>query len=144
MQREVGWYFSAVVSVGLLGASVAFFTLRRWHWALLAWAIGTIAVAWFSYWWAPIEYRFLSYDVDADGIEIRAGVYWRTVSNVPRSRVQHIDVSQGPIERKHGLGRLVIYTAGTADAKVELRGLAHPTALELRDRLLPRQAPDVV
>jgi uncharacterized protein len=63
---------------------------------------------------------------------------------VPRSRVQHTDVSQGPLERKHGLGRLVIFTAGTQHSRVELPGLAHHTALDIRDRLLPRQTADVV
>jgi membrane protein YdbS with pleckstrin-like domain len=101
-------------------------------------------VAWFSYRWAAIEYRFISYRVDADGIEIRSGVYWRSVSNVPRSRVQHTDVAQGPLERKHGLGTLVIYTAGTAHSKVELPGLEHQTAMTIRNQLLPGQVDDVV
>jgi uncharacterized protein len=144
MQREAGWYFTAVLSIGLLLASVALLTLRRWPWSLLAWSIGTSAVAWISHRWPPIEYRFTSYTVDDEGIEIHSGVYWRKVSNVPRSRVQHIDVAQGPLERKHGLARLVIYTAGTSDAKVELTGLAHDTALALRDRLLPGHRADVV
>ena len=56
--------------------------------------------------------------------------------NVPRSRVQHTDVSQGPIERGFGLGTLVIYTAGTEHARVELHGLEHGTALHIRDHLL--------
>ena len=47
------------------------------------------------------------------------------MTNVPRSRVQHTDVSQGPLERNHGLGTLVVYTAGTDHAKVELGGLDH-------------------
>ena len=58
---------------------------------------------------------------------------WRKVINVPRSRVQHTDVSQGPLERGHGLGTLVIYTAGTDHARVDLPGLDHATALRIRD-----------
>jgi membrane protein YdbS with pleckstrin-like domain len=144
LQRASGWYFSAAVSVGLLIAMVVVFGLRRWYWGLLVWTVGSIAVAWFCYWWAPIEYRYISYGVDEDGIEIRAGVIWRSVTNVPRSRVQHIDVTQGPLERQYGLGRLVIYTAGTSDSKVQLPGLTHHVALELRDRLLPGQTVDVI
>ncbi len=74
------------------------------------------------YWWAEREYRHTFYRLDAQGIEIRRGVYWRVVINVPRSRVQHTDVSQGPVERRYGLGTLVIYTAGTDHAKVDLAG----------------------
>ena len=144
LQREVGWYFSAAVSAGLLVGSFVVLTPRRWPWCLLLWVAGSAAVAWWSYRWAAIEYRFLGFHADDDGIEIASGVYWRAVTSVPRSRVQHIDVSQGPLERKHGLGRLVIYTAGTSHSKVELPGLEHQTALELRNRLLPRQSTDVV
>ena len=144
LQRASGRYFTAAFSAGLLIAMVFVFGLRRWYFGLMVWIVGTVAVGWFSYWWPPIAYRFMSYAVDDAGIEIRSGVYWRAVSNVPRSRVQHIDVLQGPLERKYGLGRLVIYTAGTAESKVELPGLTHHVALELRDRLLPRQTSDVV
>ena len=63
---------------------------------------------------------------------------------MPRSRVQHTDVSQGPLERGYGLGTLVIYTAGTDHAKVDLHGLDHATALAIRDHLLPREGGDAV
>lgn len=144
LQRETGWYFSAAVSLGALVGLTVLFGIRRWYWALPLWALVSAGVAWFSYRWAEIEYRAISYRVDDDGIEIRSGVWWREVSTVPRSRVQHIDVSQGPLERKYGLGTLVIYTAGTAHSKTELPGLEHQAALDLRNQLLPRVAPDAV
>ena len=80
------------------------------------------AIGWLSYVWPEVHYRHLSYVLDAEGIEIRSGVWWREVISVPRSRVQHIDVSQGPMERSFGLGRLVVYTAGTDHSRVELAG----------------------
>jgi membrane protein YdbS with pleckstrin-like domain len=82
--------------------------------------------------------------VDGRGIEIRRGVVWRKVINVPRSRVQHTDVSQGPLERVHGLGTLAIYTAGTDHAEVSLHGLDHQTSLRIRDHLLPGETSDAV
>lgn len=144
LQRELGWYWTAAVSVAVLVASVAALGPRRWYWCLLIWALVTPLVAWWSYRWPAVEYRHQSYRVDDEGIEIRAGVFWRAVKNVPRTRVQHTDVAQGPLERKYGLGKLIIYTAGTHHSRVELPGLAHQTALEIRDHLLPRQAADVV
>lgn len=144
LQRELGWYWTAGVSVAVLVASIAALGPRRWYWSLLIWAVVTPALAYYSYRWAEIEYRHIAYRVDDDGIEIRSGVFWRAVSNVPRSRVQHTDVAQGPLERKHGLGTLIIYTAGTQHSRVELPGLEHQTALAIRDHLLPRQAADVV
>ncbi|HEX6164375.1 MAG TPA: PH domain-containing protein [Vicinamibacterales bacterium] len=108
------------------------------------WLTVVIAAAWHAWSWPPVAWRHTSYRVDDQGIEIRRGVYWRLVINVPRSRVQHIDVAQGPLERRYGLGTLVVYTAGTDHAKVELEGLAHARALRIREHLLPSETADAV
>lgn len=144
LQRELGWYWTAGVSLAVLVASFVALGPRRWYWCLLIWAVVTPALGYWSYRWAEVEYRHTSYRVDEENIEIRSGVFWRAVSNVPRSRVQHTDVAQGPFERKYELGRLIIYTAGTQHSRVELPGLEYHTALSIRDQLLPRQAADVI
>ncbi len=141
--RIAGWIFTAAVSLGLLVVLTFIYfvadDLPGWGMALLVllWVVVTLALAGFSHRWPAVEHRHTSYKVDERGIEIRKGVFWRQVIHVPRSRVQHTDVSQGPIERGFGLGTLVIYTAGTAHARVDLRGLEHATALQIRDYLLP-------
>lgn len=94
--------------------------------------------------WPPVSYRHAWYALDDAGIEIGRGVIFRRVTLVPRSRVQHTDVTQGPIERRFGLGTLVIHTAGTEFARVVLPGLAHETAMALRDALLPKDGADAV
>jgi membrane protein YdbS with pleckstrin-like domain len=113
-------------------------------WPLGVWTILVGLLGWWAHAWPPLAYRHTSYTVSTEGIEIRRGVIWRVVTNVPRTRVQHTDVSQGPLERSSELGTLVIYTAGTDDASVHLPGLTHPVALRIRDHLLPRAADDVV
>lgn len=144
MQRVVGWYVTAAMSPALAVGSLFLLGWQRWYWCLLIWALGSVALAWSLYRWAEIEYRYMTYRIGGDGIEIKSGVFWREVANVPRSRVQHTDVAQGPLERRYGLGRLVIYTAGTAHSRVILPGLEHQTALMIRDHLLPREATDAV
>ena len=94
--------------------------------------------------WPAVRYRHAWYALDDMGIEIGRGVIFRRVTLVPRSRVQHTDVTQGPIERRFGLGTLVIHTAGTEFARVVLPGLAHGTAATLRDALLPKDGADAV
>jgi membrane protein YdbS with pleckstrin-like domain len=82
-----------------------------------------------------LEHRHTRYRVDEKGLEIRRGVLWRSLVTVARSRVQHLDVTQGPLERSYGLGRLHVHTAGTHDAVVSLHGIRHETAKALRDDL---------
>lgn len=109
-----------------------------------AWLGLLVLGLWYARTWPPRAYRHRSYRVDERGIEIRHGVHWRVVINVPRSRVQHIDVSQGPLDRRYGLGTLVLFTAGTEHAKVEIAGLEHGRALAIREHLLPSGAGDAV
>jgi uncharacterized protein len=150
LQRLVGAIAATCLAgVSLLGLGVAALAaddLPRWGAAALAsvWAMSVIGLAWHALRWPAIAYRHASYRVEDHGIEIRRGVHWRVVINVPRSRVQHTDVSQGPLERAHGLGTLVMYTAGTHHARVDLPGLAYERALRLRDHLLPREGSDAV
>jgi membrane protein YdbS with pleckstrin-like domain len=101
--------------------------------ASLAMMVGLGVIAWR---WPVLEHRYTSYRVDRDDIEIRKGVLWRSVINVSRSRIQHTDVSQGPLERNFGLATLHIFTAGTAHSEVRLAGLEHARALRIRDHLL--------
>lgn len=94
--------------------------------------------------WPPLRYRHESYRLLPDAIEIRRGVIWRTVIHVPKTRVQHTDVSRGPLERPFGLATLVIYTAGTDHASVTLGGLRHTVAFAVRDHLIPGGGDDAV
>jgi membrane protein YdbS with pleckstrin-like domain len=147
--RLVGWITTAAISSSLAVALLivlAAAPLPGWARAPLGllWPAATLALAWLSHRWPAVQHRHASYRVDGRGIEIRRGVLWRRVVNVPRSRVQHTDVSQGPLARGYGLGTLVIYTAGTDHARVDLHGLAHATALAIRDHLLPGESGDAV
>jgi membrane protein YdbS with pleckstrin-like domain len=143
VQRIGGAIFTAMIApVSFIGLV---FVNDGPSWLLFAmWLAVVLGLVLLSYRWPPLAYRHTSYRVDDQGIEIRRGVYWRVVINVPRSRVQHIDVAQGPIERKYGLGTLVVYTAGTDHAKVELEGLEHGRALRIREHLLPSGSSDAV
>jgi membrane protein YdbS with pleckstrin-like domain len=56
---------------------------------------------------------------------------------VPRSRVQHLDIERGPIERQYGLATLVVHTAGTRQHAMRIAGLPDADAVALRDALVP-------
>ena len=149
LQQTTGWIFAIVLATGSVVVLLITWAANRFSVPLLLglaplWLLVNGALATVFHRWPAVEYRHTFYRVDEHGIEIRRGVYWRVVINVPRSRVQHTDVSQGPLERRLGLGTLVIYTAGTDHAKVDLPGLDHSTALRIREHLLPGGAGDAV
>jgi membrane protein YdbS with pleckstrin-like domain len=90
----------------------------------------------FSWFWPEAYYRRLKFGIDGSGIAIERGIFWRSRIAVPRARIQHTDVSQGPLQRRFGVGTLKLYTAGSRYTKIELPGLAHAEAIALRDALL--------
>jgi membrane protein YdbS with pleckstrin-like domain len=135
---------AAITFVGALSLWAASGILLLGVVVLPLWLMAIGALAWQMQRWPAIAYRHTSYRVDEAGLEILRGVYWRTITSVPRSRIQHTDVSQGPLERRHGLGTLVVYTAGTQHSEVKLPGLEFTVAQRIRAHLLPHDQGDAV
>ena len=94
--------------------------------------------------WPSVSYQHTSWKLDEEGLEIHKGVFWKHQISVPLGRVQHADVSQGPIQRSFGLGTLVLHTAGTQNSSVVLSGLSQTTATELRDQIITQKRGDYV
>ena len=67
----------------------------------------------------------------------RAGL-WQGVTRVPATRVQHLDLKRGPLQRHRNLATLVVHTAGTRHSAVTVPHLDADDAERLRD-LLSRQ-----
>ncbi len=86
--------------------------------------------------WIGIKrHRRTLWKLDQDGFALRHGRWWQTESRVPISRVQHLDLKRGPLQRGLRLATLVIHTAGTRMAAVSVTGLDSEDAERLRDRL---------
>ncbi|MFC4291428.1 PH domain-containing protein [Sphingorhabdus arenilitoris] len=83
----------------------------------------------------PRQYRRWGYHMAADRIRIVRGYMFYSDTVVPFGRVQHIDVSQGPIERQYGIATLTLHTAGNYNSSVHLPSLAHEDALALREEI---------
>ncbi|MCD9032996.1 PH domain-containing protein [Luteimonas sp. Y-2-2-4F] len=98
---------------------------------LSAWAATLVWGAWMG----VRRYRHTRWRLDADGFGLQRGRLWFTETRVPGSRVQHIDIRRGPLERRAGLSTLLVHTAGTRDSAVAVPCLDAGDAERLRDRL---------
>ena len=78
-----------------------------------------------------------AWKLDETGLHLRRGRMWRKEVLVPRSRVQHLDIERGPIERRYGVATLVVHTAGTRQHALRVAGLPDADAVALRDALVP-------
>ena len=108
---------------------------------LSIWLVLCGLVHWYSIHW----YRAYRYQLTEAGLKIYKGVFWQQQNMVPRNRVQHIDITTGPLERRFNLSKLVIHTAGTRNATITLPGLMHEDAADLRQELInTNQSEDTV
>jgi membrane protein YdbS with pleckstrin-like domain len=80
------------------------------------------------------RWRAWGYLEREDDLLVRRGVLVRRTSVVPYGRMQYVDVTAGPLDRRLGLATVTLHTAAAAtDAYVP--GLRADEAARLRDRL---------
>jgi membrane protein YdbS with pleckstrin-like domain len=71
-----------------------------------------------------------------------SGLFFRKVVSQPITRIQHIELKRGPIERKVGLATLQVFSAGGEMHTFQIPGLPVDTAQQIRQFIL--QHKDVV
>ena len=88
------------------------------------------------FWFPKREYRRWTYRLTEQILELQFGVIWEKTVQLPLSRLQHVDLHRGPLERHYDLCSLEIHTAGTRHASHRIPGLEPDIALRLRDDLV--------
>lgn len=72
----------------------------------LAWLLGVV--------WLPYKtWTNWRYAIDEKEIELKHGIFFKTRTLIPLSRVQHVDTRQGPLLRWYDLSKVTISTAAT-------------------------------
>lgn len=99
--------------------------------AAVAWLLLAVAGGWLGL----RRYRYTRWLLDEDGFGLRRGRMWYSETRIPASRVQHLDIRRGPLERRFDLSTLLVHTAGTRQHTVAVPGLDAGDAERLRDRL---------
>lgn len=124
-----------LVTVGALTviAAVPLGWLAGWQWVAIPVGLAVIALVW-GLWLIPRNWRAWGYAERDDDLLVKHGVLFRKLSVVPYGRMQFVDVSSGPVERRMGLATVQLHTASPAtDARIP--GLPPDEAARLRDRL---------
>jgi membrane protein YdbS with pleckstrin-like domain len=90
------------------------------------------------------KYRHWGYAMGSDRLRIVRGYMFYRDTVVPFGRIQHIDVDQGPIDRRYDLATLTVHTAGNHNSTVALPGLLHADALAMREAIRSAIRQDVI
>ncbi len=144
--RRVFLYVALLIAVPpMLVANAILYENLRQSFAWLVIAVLWVATLGFAVWVAYKRYRYTFWKLDADGFAVRRGRLWQLETRVPTSRVQHLDIKRGPLERAHSLATLILHTAGTRLNAVSISGLDDADAERLRShfsRHIDRQEDD--
>jgi len=135
--RRQRWTVFAVVvclGIGVLCAPIVWLALQEEVIPDPVWGM-LIAMGLISLLWAVEEFRGFPVRgvlLRERDLTFRSGFWVRETVTVPFNRIQHSEVSQGPLARAFGVCTLKLYTAGSSGANLRVPGLDFERAQELR------------
>lgn len=130
-------------SIGLISFLMLYFVLGL-SWApwlvlgLLLWLIG--------HWcYLPKQWRHCRFLLRRQDFILQSGVWWHRAVLIPLTKVQHVSVSQGPLQKRFGLATLKVFSAGGFEAEAALPDIDEHLAYALSEqlsRLIPAEVND--
>jgi membrane protein YdbS with pleckstrin-like domain len=72
-------------------------------------------------------------------ILFESGVFWRSQTIQPLNRIQHVEISNGPIDKRYGLAEIHLFSSGSGSATYVIPGLPIRVAEHLREFVLSRK-----
>lgn len=112
------------------------FFLKALFWG----AILALASAAYGRYFCVLRHRRCQWRLDNHSLCFHIGLWQRHEYYIARSRVQYVDVRQGPLERRFGVSQLFIHTASSMNVVV-LRGLLYEDAQAVRHELIGEHTP---
>jgi membrane protein YdbS with pleckstrin-like domain len=138
-RAPVVWAVGAMVRGLLLGAALfmasavaGLFTMPAWGWVLYAGAVLGYAVVMPVY-----RYQVHRWESTDTAVYTQRGWLSRERRIAPMSRVQTVDLEQGPVSRLLGLAHVTVTTASAA-GPLRIEGLARAVAERLVEELTRR------
>jgi membrane protein YdbS with pleckstrin-like domain len=97
-------------------------------------ALVLAAVGAWGWWLVGRNWRYWRYAEREDDLLVTNGFMFRRLVVVPYGRMQFVDVTAGPLERRFGIATVQLHTA-TEATDASIPGLTEEEATRLRDRL---------
>ena len=106
---------------------------------VLALGFTLLIVLWLGIAWLALQrVRRKGYALREHDLAFRSGVIFRKQVVLPFNRIQHVEVSSGPLQRRFGLATLKCFTAGGTDVDLSIGSLLQNDAERLRELVLSR------
>lgn len=66
-------------------------------------------------------------------ISYKSGIFFKKMTTVPFSRIQHVEVDEGPVSRLFKLASISVFTAGDSSDDLEIKGIKKEEALQIKE-----------
>lgn len=111
----------------LLGSMVP-----TWRYVWLVIPIGLVLVALMTLhsWFAASAKRYAIREHD---LVFESGLFWKSQTIQPLRRVQHVEIARGPIDKRAGLAKVKLFSAGSNAATFAIPGLPLADAERIRE-----------
>lgn len=113
---------SILCVIGTLISTIGIFLFLDWDWPvwipiLIA---GLFVIGWIAdiFWLNRLGWKYFRYEVDERDVVIQTGFFFQEVVYIPMTRIQHVDLQIGPINRKYGLAEFRVHTGGSGTFEI--------------------------
>lgn len=125
-------------AVILVVGGVAAWAVPRWVGGSVPWwaiPLAVVVIAGPGWWWASVEHSRWGWRLTEDLLEVRRGVLVRRTHLVPRSRIQNVTTTSGPLQTRFGVLTVTVHTAGARTRNVSIEDIDAGHAEGIRRRL---------
>ena len=85
-------------------------------------------------------FKFRGYALRSHDILYRDGWLWKSWMVIHFTRIQHLEINQGPIDRIFDLASLLLFTAGGSSSDIEIDGLTPGQAADIKSFIMSKNA----
>jgi membrane protein YdbS with pleckstrin-like domain len=107
------------------------------QWSLWIWLTMVVIVC-FSFVFSYFSAKVSRYALREHDILFQQGLFWQKTTAVAFNRIQHIDLTHGPMERKYQFSSLKFFTAGGSSVDLKIPGLPKADAEQIRAMILSK------
>lgn len=127
--------FFGIIWAGVTGLSMIPGVVLAPAWIMVP---ANLAVATPFFIWPFISVPKIGYALREHDIAYKKGVIFHSVTTIPFDRIQHVETSRGPLDRRFGTSSLQLFTAGGSHGDLNIHGMDKDVAEHVRSFLLNR------
>lgn len=128
----------SAIFFGIVFLVLAVLTLfNQWWKQWYFWPIWGGWLAWLltSVFFTVKNYAIAGYAIRQKDIAYRRGVLFRTITTIPFNRIQHCEITEGPVEKMFELATLKVFTAGGSSSDMAISGLHNTEARQIKQMI---------